>query len=313
MHDGGRFGNKLQHVTRHLVFHCKKTVIRFGQRRLKKWTKFPIERARTALQIAEEASAIPSFELQSIGYLAADHEILSHALSSVAPLSPPQLSLHKSPSASTTEQQPKTRLTDLPEQCIFQIVHYLDVHQYEARGFEIFVQSGCMGSVTVVAKYVKLEQLYKRGQLIPTDLTFGGGEFTRGKSYAGVDLRCFTEAAFIRYISQFSPTLNSVHLQTTSASPPRLLALLANVREFGYVYERPALKYYFDDFKKIVEGWRHDSLSHATILYIRRPTDLPQRYLELSPSRVLFAADGTLQQLVFAHQSLLGEEFTVYF
>ncbi|CAJ0568100.1 unnamed protein product, partial [Mesorhabditis spiculigera] len=292
MHDGGRFGNKLQHVTRHLVFHCKKTVIRFGQRRLKKWTKFPIERARTALQIAEEASAIPSFELQSIGYLAADHEILSHALSSVAPLSPPQLSLHKSPSASTTEQQPKTRLTDLPEQCIFQIVHYLDVHQYEARGFEIFVQSGCMGSVTVVAKYVKLEQLYKRGQLIPTDLTFGGGEFTRVFTY---------------------PQLGTSADHQMSASPPRLLALLANVREFGYVYERPALKYYFDDFKKIVEGWRHDSLSHATILYIRRPTDLPQRYLELSPSRVLFAADGTLQQLVFAHQSLLGEEFTVYF
>ncbi|PAV57550.1 hypothetical protein WR25_02300 [Diploscapter pachys] len=130
---------------------------------------------------------------------------------------------------------------------------------------------------TCLAEWIsELRDLFNEGRLVPSAFVFTGGTFTKGNQPGGCDLRGLSESDFLRFISQFYPYIKEVQLATSklfraTCSPPRLLGLVSLVSSFELIYERPALRFYFDDLKQIIAIWRHNPLSRSCSIYIRRP------------------------------------------
>ncbi|CAB3408879.1 unnamed protein product [Caenorhabditis bovis] len=121
-------------------------------------------------------------------------------------------------------------------------------------------------------------ELHDKQKLVPLALSFTGGALTRGNQLGGADLRNISETEFIKIVGRLQPHLQEVQLATsrlfkTSTSPPRLLGLISMLTTFGVVYERPLMRFFFDEIVKIVSYWRNDVQSRSCDIYMRRPLD----------------------------------------
>lgn len=130
--------------------------------------------------------------------------------------------------------------------------------------------------------------LHKENRLIPLSLVFTGGALTKGKQLTGADLRSITETEFVDFVTKLQPHLQEVQLSTSrmfkiSSDSPRLLAMISMLSSFGIVYERPPLRFYYEEFSDAITTWRSDALSRNCDIYMRRPHDISvDTWLKLS-------------------------------
>ncbi|CAD6184676.1 unnamed protein product [Caenorhabditis auriculariae] len=170
--------------------------------------------------------------------------------------------------------------------------------------------------VTVSPWLSELLQLHSLHRLAPLALIFTGGALTKGNRVAGADLRSITEYDFIQLVGRLQPHLQEIQLATSrlfkmSSSPPRLLGLISLLSSIGIVYERPAIRFYFDDVQRIASFWRSDPLSRSCDVFIRRPHDASQEKwlklgaVDMSP-RDPCVSDSTVSRVVVSHSFLVN-------
>ncbi|CAI2347867.1 unnamed protein product [Caenorhabditis sp. 36 PRJEB53466] len=123
-------------------------------------------------------------------------------------------------------------------------------------------------------------ELHAERRLIPLSLVFTGGALTKGNQRNGADLRSISEAEFIGFVHKLQPHLQEVQLSTSrmfkmSRSPARLLEMIRMLSSFGIVYERPPLRFAFEEISDAITTWRSDPVSRSCDVFMRRPCDLP--------------------------------------
>ncbi|CAL2037338.1 unnamed protein product [Caenorhabditis brenneri] len=133
-------------------------------------------------------------------------------------------------------------------------------------------------------------QLHQENRLIPLSLVFTGGALTKGNQLTGADLRAITEAEFVDFVERLQPHLQEVQLSTSrmfkiNTDPPRLLGMISMLSSFGIVYERPPLRFYYEEISDAITTWRSDPLSRCCDIYMRRPHDITvDTWLKMSGS-----------------------------
>ncbi|CAI4223157.1 unnamed protein product [Auanema sp. JU1783] len=181
----------------------------------------------------------------------------------------------------------------------------------------------CIGKVTfgagvTVSRWAEeVLRLYRKGNLTPISLIFTGGNLSKGSHIAGADLRGFTESAFIAFVKNFTPHLQEVQLSTAKLFRPctntaGLLSLISHLTSFGITYERPGLRYYFEDVRRVIANWRYDPLSRNSCMYMRYPRgSQPKLWEDCGGTIVLF--EEKIERVAISHGFLEGEHFEFSF
>ncbi|KAF1761702.1 hypothetical protein GCK72_009958 [Caenorhabditis remanei] len=108
-------------------------------------------------------------------------------------------------------------------------------------------------------------ELHQQNRLIPLSLVFTGGALTKGNQLTGADLRSITETEFVDFVAKLQPHLQEVQLSTSrmfkmNTDPPRLLAMITMLSSFGIVYERPPLRFYYEEISDAITVRLYTSL-----------------------------------------------------